>query len=59
MTDSQPTEHPELKDATLKSRWAYNEAVRLAKQGVDGDAPTVTSDTARGHHPDGIRGVSD
>ena len=23
------------------------------------DAPTVTSDTARGYHPDGIRGVSD
>jgi len=26
-----------LKDATLESRWAYNETIRLAKQGVDWD----------------------
>jgi len=24
-----------LEDATLESRWAYNETIRLAKQGVD------------------------
>jgi len=27
-----------LEDATLESRWAYNETIRLAKQGVDWDA---------------------
>jgi hypothetical protein len=26
-----------LEDATLESRWAYNETIRLAKQGVDWD----------------------
>ena len=26
-----------LEDATLESRWAYNKAIRLAKQGVDWD----------------------
>jgi IS605 OrfB family transposase len=26
-----------LKDATLESRWSYNETIRLAKQGVDWD----------------------
>jgi len=35
--------------------------VRKVRRQASGavDAPTVTSDTARGHHPDGIRGVSD
>jgi IS605 OrfB family transposase len=35
--------------------------VRTVRRRASGavDAPTVTSDTARGHHPDGIRGVSD
>ncbi|WP_353633809.1 transposase [Halobacterium sp. NMX12-1] len=35
--------------------------VRKVRRQASGavDAPTVTSDTARGHHSDGIRGVSD
>jgi len=35
--------------------------VRTVRRQASGavDAPTVASDTARGHHPDGIRGVSD
>jgi IS605 OrfB family transposase len=35
--------------------------VRTVRRQASGavDAPTVTSDTARGHHPNGIRGVSD
>jgi transposase len=35
--------------------------VRKVRRQASGavDAPTVASDTARGHHPNGIRGVSD
>jgi putative transposase len=36
-----------LYDATLESRWAYNETIRLAKQGVDWDAiPDRVADDA-------------
>ncbi len=36
-----------LTDATLESRWAYNETIRLAKQGVDWDAiPDRVADDA-------------
>jgi len=36
-----------LEDATLESRWAYNETIRLAKQGVDWDAiPDCVADDA-------------
>ena len=36
-----------LEDATLESRWAYNETIRLAKQGVDWDEiPDRVADTA-------------